>query len=170
MKISATLHTDINRGDHSADIEIALDCRQEMTIGELFRKAGYSPDNQKHIHNRMVETDFITLRLCLPEKGHSFKMMPKHDEFPIKRLDVVLMSDHDSKWVPVLFEGYRENLNHPFYSVDGRHFEIQVVSPVFKGKRTLEKQRIVYAALSELMAGSNAPVHAIARLDTLVPE
>ena len=41
---------------------------------------------------------------------------------------------------------------------DGRHFEIQV------------KQRIVYAALSELMAGSNAPVHAIARLDTLVPE
>ena len=45
---------------------------------------------------------------------------------------------------------------------DGRHFEIQVVSPVFEGKRTLEKQRIVYAALSELMAGSNAPVHAIA--------
>ena len=53
---------------------------------------------------------------------------------------------------------------------DGRHFEIQVVSPVFEGKRTLEKQRIVYAALSELMAGSNAPVHAIARLETLVPE
>ena len=53
---------------------------------------------------------------------------------------------------------------------DGRHFEIQVISPVFEGKRTLEKQRIVYAALNELMAGSNAPVHAIARLDTLVPE
>ena len=53
---------------------------------------------------------------------------------------------------------------------DGRHFEIQVVSPIFEGKRTLEKQRIVYAALSELMAGSNAPVHAIARLETLVPE
>ena len=53
---------------------------------------------------------------------------------------------------------------------DGRHFEIKVISPVFEGKRTLEKQRIVYSALSELMAGSNAPVHAIARLDTLVPE
>ena len=26
---------------------------------------------------------------------------------------------------------------------DGRHFEIQVISPVFEGKRTLEKQRIV---------------------------
>ena len=53
---------------------------------------------------------------------------------------------------------------------DGRHFEIQVISSVFEGKRTLEKQRIVYAALSELMAGSNAPVHAIARLETLVPK
>ena len=53
---------------------------------------------------------------------------------------------------------------------DWRHLEIQVVSPVFEGKRTLEKQLIVLAALSELMAGSNAPVHAIARLDTLVPE
>ena len=53
---------------------------------------------------------------------------------------------------------------------DGRHFEIQVISPVFEGKHTLEKQRIVYAALNDLMAGSNAPVHAIARLETLVPE
>ena len=53
---------------------------------------------------------------------------------------------------------------------DGRHFEIQVISPVFEGKGTLEKQRIVYAALNDLMAGSDAPVHAIARLDTLVPE
>jgi len=52
---------------------------------------------------------------------------------------------------------------------DGRHFEIQVVSPVFAGKRTLEKQRLVYAALGDLMAGSNAPVHAIARLETLTP-
>ena len=53
---------------------------------------------------------------------------------------------------------------------DGRHFEIQVISHVFEGKRTLEKQRIVYAALNDLMAGSDAPVHAIARLETLVPE
>jgi len=40
---------------------------------------------------------------------------------------------------------------------------------VFAGKRTLEKQRLVYAALGDLMAGSNAPVHAIARLETLTP-
>ena len=53
---------------------------------------------------------------------------------------------------------------------DGRHFEIQVTSPVFEGKRTLERQRLVYGALGELMAGSNAPVHAIARLETLTPK
>ena len=52
---------------------------------------------------------------------------------------------------------------------DGRHFEIKVVSPEFDGKRTLEKQRMVYAALKHLMDGSNAPVHAIARLETLTP-
>lgn len=52
---------------------------------------------------------------------------------------------------------------------DGRHFEIQVISPEFEGKSTLEKQRMVYAALKDLMNGSNAPVHAIARLETLTP-
>ena len=53
---------------------------------------------------------------------------------------------------------------------DGRHFEIRVVSNEFSGKKTLEKQRIVYSALKELMDGSNAPVHAIARLETLTPD
>ena len=53
---------------------------------------------------------------------------------------------------------------------DGRHFEIKVVSQEFAGKRTLEKQRIVYKALKDLMDGSNAPVHAIARLETLTPD
>ncbi len=53
---------------------------------------------------------------------------------------------------------------------DGRHFELRIVSPVFEGKRTLQRQRIVYAALNDLMAGSSAPVHAIAKMETLTPE
>jgi acid stress-induced BolA-like protein IbaG/YrbA len=52
---------------------------------------------------------------------------------------------------------------------NGGHFEICVTSPVFEGKRTLEKQRMVYSAIKEFMAGSNAPVHAVDRLETLVP-
>ena len=69
-------------------------------------------------------------------------------------------------------EAIESSVTHSTVEVggDGRHFDIQVISPVFEGKRTLEKQRIVYAALNDLMAGSDAPVHAIARLETLVPE
>ena len=52
---------------------------------------------------------------------------------------------------------------------NGSHFSLRVTSPDFAGKKTLEKQRMVYGALKELMAG-NAPVHAINSLETLVPE
>ena len=55
-------------------------------------------------------------------------------------------------------------------TVNGSHFSLRVTSPDFAGKKTLEKQRMVYGALKELMAGSNAPVHAIDSLETLVPE
>ena len=52
---------------------------------------------------------------------------------------------------------------------DGRHFEIKVISKEFEGKRTLEKQRMVYSAIKILMDGSDAPVPAIAKLETLTP-
>ena len=53
---------------------------------------------------------------------------------------------------------------------NGSHFSLKVISPVFEGKQTLEKQRMVYGALKDFMVGSNAPVHAIDHLETLVPE
>ena len=52
-------------------------------------------------------------------------------------------------------------------SGNGGHFNIRVESVMFEGKKTLEKQRIVF---KELMAGNNAPVHAIDSLETLIPE
>ena len=52
---------------------------------------------------------------------------------------------------------------------NGGHFSLKVSSRVFEGKKTLEKQRLVYSALKELMAGNNAPVHAIDSLETLIP-
>jgi acid stress-induced BolA-like protein IbaG/YrbA len=51
----------------------------------------------------------------------------------------------------------------------GSRFEIRVVSPSFEGKSTLAKQRLVYSAIAYLMAGDNPPVHAVDRLETLVP-
>ena len=46
----------------------------------------------------------------------------------------------------------------------GGHFEIEVVSDAFAGKRILEQQRLVYSAIAHLMAGDSAPVHAVDRM------
>jgi acid stress-induced BolA-like protein IbaG/YrbA len=49
------------------------------------------------------------------------------------------------------------------------HFEIRVVSAVFRGKGRVDQQRLVLAAIAPLMHGDAAPVHAIDRLETLLP-
>jgi len=49
------------------------------------------------------------------------------------------------------------------------HFALEVTSAAFAGKGLLDKQRLVYRAIAPLMAGPNAPVHAIDRLETLDP-
>ncbi len=51
----------------------------------------------------------------------------------------------------------------------GGHFEIRVMSAAFEGKNTLAKQRMVYAAITHLMTGDSAPVHAVDRLETALP-
>ena len=51
----------------------------------------------------------------------------------------------------------------------GGHYTITVISTVFEGKRMLESQRLVYSAISHLMAGDNAPVHAVDKLSTKTP-
>jgi acid stress-induced BolA-like protein IbaG/YrbA len=48
----------------------------------------------------------------------------------------------------------------------GGHFTIEVVSPVFAGKSMLDSQRLVYGAITHLMAGQLAPVHAVDSLKT----
>lgn len=52
----------------------------------------------------------------------------------------------------------------------GGHFEIHVVSEMFAGKRLVQKQRLVYSAITHLMAGDNAPVHAIDRMTCELPK
>ncbi|MFO0575193.1 MAG: BolA/IbaG family iron-sulfur metabolism protein [Polyangia bacterium] len=48
----------------------------------------------------------------------------------------------------------------------GGHFTISVVGPVFAGKSMLEQQRLVYGAITELMRGDDAPIHAVDKLTT----
>lgn len=49
------------------------------------------------------------------------------------------------------------------------HFTLVVTSQEFAGKLPLAQQRLVYSAIAPLMAGDNAPVHAIDNLKTLLP-
>jgi acid stress-induced BolA-like protein IbaG/YrbA len=49
---------------------------------------------------------------------------------------------------------------------DGVHFEAEVVSSAFAGLRPLQRHRLVYAALGDLMGGA---IHALS-LRTLTPE
>ncbi len=51
----------------------------------------------------------------------------------------------------------------------GGHFEIVATSSVFEGKGTLERQRLIYSAITHLMAGDLAPVHAVDRITTKTP-
>lgn len=51
----------------------------------------------------------------------------------------------------------------------GGHFTIEVVSVAFEGKNTLQRQRMVYNAIWDLMAGDNAPLHAVDSLQCKTP-
>jgi acid stress-induced BolA-like protein IbaG/YrbA len=49
------------------------------------------------------------------------------------------------------------------------HFEIKVTDAAFEGLSRVKQQQRVYGAITELMAGANAPVHAVDRLECRVP-
>lgn len=45
---------------------------------------------------------------------------------------------------------------------DGVHLSAQVIATEFNGKSRVQQQRMVYAALGDLMDGSNGALHALA--------
>jgi acid stress-induced BolA-like protein IbaG/YrbA len=49
------------------------------------------------------------------------------------------------------------------------HFEISVTDTAFEGLNRVKQQQLVYGAITDLMSGTNAPVHAIDRMECLVP-
>lgn len=54
-------------------------------------------------------------------------------------------------------------------SMSPGHFEIRVVSSAFDGLDRVKQQQLVYGAITPLMSGDAAPVHAVDRLETLTP-
>ena len=49
------------------------------------------------------------------------------------------------------------------------HFEITVTDAAFEGLNRVKQQQLVYGAITELMAGASPPVHAVDKLECLVP-
>jgi len=45
------------------------------------------------------------------------------------------------------------------------HFELRVVAKAFEGLSRVKQQQLVYGAIADLLAGPNAPVHAIDRME-----
>jgi len=50
------------------------------------------------------------------------------------------------------------------------HYAIRVASSAFAGESRVRQQQRVYAAIAHLMSGSDAPVHAVDRLECVVAE
>lgn len=48
----------------------------------------------------------------------------------------------------------------------GGHYTITVVAAAFAGRSLIEQQRLVYTAITELMRGDDAPIHAVDKLTT----
>lgn len=49
------------------------------------------------------------------------------------------------------------------------HFEIKVIDVAFEDLSRVKQQQLVYGAIAELMGGPNPPVHAVDRLECVVP-
>ena len=51
----------------------------------------------------------------------------------------------------------------------GGHFQIAVEAAAFAGQSMVNQHRMVYGAITHLMAGNDAPVHAIDSLQINIP-
>lgn len=85
------------------------------------------------------------------------------------------MSSHPTNFQGSVIDALREAIEQQIQDSQatveggGGHFSIEVTSPVFAGKSTLERQRLVYSAIAHLMQGDMPPVHAVDSLITRTP-
>ena len=85
------------------------------------------------------------------------------------------MSSHPTEFQGSVIDAVREAIEREVpdsraeVNGGGGHYTIEVTSPVFAGKNTLQSQRLVYSAIAHLMKGNMAPVHAVDNLKTRTP-
>lgn len=49
------------------------------------------------------------------------------------------------------------------------HYALKVTAPVFADLSQVKQHQLVYAAIKDLMAGHDAPIHAIDKMEILIP-
>ena len=49
-----------------------------------------------------------------------------------------------------------------------RHYALKVISESFDGLSQVKQHQLVYAAITDLMSGNDAPIHAIDKMDLRV--
>jgi BolA protein len=82
-----------------------------------------------------------------------------------ERIEALLRDRLGARHVEVIDESHL-HAGHAGAAGGAGHFRALVVSPSFEGKSPLERQRMVYAALAELMGPE---IHALS-MQTLTPE
>jgi acid stress-induced BolA-like protein IbaG/YrbA len=91
-------------------------------------------------------------------------------------LQKVTMSHHPTNFQGSVTEAITASIKEkiPDASVDvtgqGGHYSIVVTSEAFRGKGLVASQRLVYGAITHLMSGDLAPVHAVDSLKTRTPD
>jgi len=78
-------------------------------------------------------------------------------------------SDQTEELLKEAIEGAIEGAEVEVTAGGAGHFELRVKAGVFAGQSRVEQQRTVYAAISHLMKGETAPVHAIDKMEIVVP-
>lgn len=85
------------------------------------------------------------------------------------------MSSHPTEFQGSVIDALREAIERHIpdsraeVNGGGGHYTIEVTSLVFAGKNMLQSQRLVYSAITDLMKGDMAPVHAVDSLKTRTP-
>ena len=68
--------------------------------------------------------------------------------------------------IKILIESHLENCSATVRSDDNTHFEAEVITSAFAGKRPLQRHQMVYGALGDKMGGE---IHALS-IQALTPE
>ncbi len=83
-----------------------------------------------------------------------------------------ILGDHSAQVIERIRTAIENTIDCRELSIDAGgpgHFSIRAVSDAFAGQSRVKQQQLIYGAIADLLQGDQAPVHAIDRLECVVP-